>query len=80
MNQPKKRPGPLWMFFYGRQRRGFPWLLVGLAAAVLLLALTFGLPGAAGFWQSIGLIFVAVLILGTIGAVIAALVRPRRKR
>ena len=68
------------MFFYGRQRRGFPWLLVGLGAAVLLLALTFGLPGAAGFWQSVGLIFVAVLILGTIVAVGAALLRPRRKR
>ena len=68
------------MFFYGRQRRGFPWLLVGLVAAVLLLALTFGLPGAAGFWQSVGLIFVAVLILGTIVAVGAALLRPRRKR
>jgi hypothetical protein len=79
VNQPKKRPGLLWMFFYGRRRRGFPWLLVGLAAAVALLALTFGVPGAAAFWPSIGLSFVAVLIVGTIVAVIAALLRPRRK-
>ena len=47
MNQPRKRPGLLWMFFYGRQRRGIPWLLLGVVIAVVLLGLTFAIPGAA---------------------------------
>ena len=34
MSGPKKRPGLLWRFFYGRRRRGFPWLLVGVLAAL----------------------------------------------
>lgn len=68
------------MFFYGRRRTGFPWLLVGLIAALLLLALTFGLPGASGLGPVIGLIFIAALVLGTVVALIAALLRPRRKR
>jgi len=31
----RRRPGRLWLFFYGRRRRGFPALLVGLVFARL---------------------------------------------
>jgi len=47
VSAPKKRPGALWMLFYGRRRRGFPWLLAGVLLAVALLALLFAIPGGA---------------------------------
>jgi len=47
MSGPKKRPGLLWRFFYGRRRRGFPWLLVGVLAAIVFLGLFFAIPGGA---------------------------------
>src|SRR5260370_20421393 len=43
--RPTKRPGRLWLAFYGRPRRGFPWLLVGVFVAVLALCLAFAIPG-----------------------------------
>ena len=70
MSEPKKRPGPLWHLFYGRQRRGFPWLLVVVLVAILALALSFAVPGGAfGF-----------LILCALVAAIVAALRPRRRR
>jgi hypothetical protein len=75
----KRRPGRLWLFFYGRQRRGVPWLLIGVGVAVLVLALTFALPGGADLWRSIApLIIGALLVLAILGA-IAAVLRPRRR-
>lgn len=79
MKEPRKRPGRLWLFFYGRQRRGVPWLLIGVGVAVLVLALTFALPGGADMWRSIApLIIGALLVLAILGA-IAAVLRPRRR-
>jgi len=77
---PKKRPGPAWLFFYGRQRRGFPWLLVGLFTAVVVLALTFAVPGGADTWRTIAPLLIGFLILAAILAAIAATLRPRRRR
>jgi hypothetical protein len=71
----KKKPGALWLFFYGRQRRGFPWLLAGLVIAVIALSLAFRVPP-----PLIGLAFIALLIVGTIVAVVAALLRPRKTK
>jgi hypothetical protein len=68
------------MFFYGRQRRGVPWLLLGLLIAVILLGLTFAIPGAADAWRGAVLVFFVLLILGAIVAAIAAVIRPRRRR
>src|SRR4029077_14225017 len=53
VSEPKKRPGRLWLFFYGRQRRGFPWLLVGLAVAIFALALSFAIPGWADYSRAV---------------------------
>src|SRR2546430_15091578 len=47
VSEPKKRPGALWLLFYGRRRRGFPWLLVAVLAAILVLGLFFAIPGGA---------------------------------
>ncbi len=75
----KKRPGPLWLLFYGRQRRGVPWLLIAVIVSVVLLALTFALPGAADMWRSVAPVILGVLLLVAIVAAIAAILRPRRR-
>ncbi len=75
----KKRPGRLWLLFYGRQRRGVPWLLIAVILGVLLLALTFAVPGAADMWRSVAPVILGVLLLVAIVAAIAAILRPRRR-
>jgi peptidoglycan/LPS O-acetylase OafA/YrhL len=81
VNEPKKRPGPLWLFFYGRQRRGFPWLLVVLLVVIVALALTFAIPGGAAMWRAVAPIIFGLLMIGAIVLVIVATFgRPRRRR
>jgi uncharacterized membrane protein YczE len=75
----KKRPGRLWLLFYGRQRRGVPWLLIAVVVGVLVLAVTFALPGAPEMWRSVAPILIGVLLVGAIVAAIAAMARPRRR-
>jgi hypothetical protein len=75
----KKRPGHLWLLFYGRQRRGIPWLLIAVIASVLMLGLTFALPGGADMWRSVAPIILGVLLLVAIAAAIVAMLRPRRR-
>ena len=89
MNRPpRRRPGQLWLFFYGRRRRGFPGLLVGLLALALLLALLYGLPGGADLSRWFLVLTAAalvLLILGSLALVAVAALRgdarePRRGR
>ena len=75
----KKRPGRLWLFFYGRQRRGVPWLLIAVLVGIALLALTFALPGGADMWRSVAPVLIGVLLVAAIVAAIAAMLRPRRR-
>ena len=75
----KKRPGRLWLFFYGRPRRGVPWLLIAVIVGVVLLALTFALPGAAELWRAVAPVVIGLLLVGAIVAAIAAVLRPRRR-
>jgi purine-cytosine permease-like protein len=75
----KKRPGLLWLLFYGRQRRGVPWLLIAVVVGVVLLGLTFAVPGGADVWRSVAPIVIGVLLLAAIVAAIAAMLRPRRR-
>ena len=79
MREPRKRPGRLWLLFYGRQRRGVPWLFIGVIIAVLVLGLTFALPGAADLWRSIAPLLIGVLLVAAIVGAIAAILRPRRR-
>lgn len=80
MSKLRKRPGPLWLFFYGRQRKGFPWLLVGVAVAIVVLALSFAIPGGADMWRTVAPFVFGVLILGAMVAAVVAVLRPRRRR
>jgi hypothetical protein len=80
VSEPKKRPGRLWLLFYGRQRRGFPWLLVGLMVAIIALAASFAIPGWADYSRAVAPVVFGLLILGALVAAIAAAFRPRRRR
>ena len=68
------------MFFYGRPRRGFPWLLVGLFLTIVVLSLTFAIPGGADVWRSLAPVFLVVLIAGAIVAAVVLIRFPRRRR
>ena len=80
MSDPKKRPGPLWLLFYGRQRRGFPWLLLVMVVVIVALALTFAIPGGADMWRAVAPIIFGLLLVVALVAAIAAALRPRRRR
>jgi uncharacterized membrane protein YhaH (DUF805 family) len=80
VSQPKKRPGRLWLLFYGRQRRGFPWLFVGIMVVIIALAISFAIPGWSDMWRAVAPIIFGLLIVGALVAAIAAAVRPRRRR
>ena len=79
MSEPKKRPGPVWLFFYGRKRKGFPWLLAVLMTAIVALALSFAIPGGADIWRTVAPIAFGFLILCALVAAIVAALRPRRR-
>ena len=74
------RRGRLWLFFYGRRRRGFPGLLVAVLGLAVVLGLTFASRGGAtvSYWIGIGfLAAIALLALVALGlAVVASLRRP----
>jgi len=78
----KKRPSRLWLFFWGRKRRGFPGLLVAIAATVVLLGLLYGLPGGADLSRYEIVLSVSVLLFLIVASlalvVVAAFRRGRR--
>ncbi len=74
----RRRPRRLWLFFYGRRRRGFPGLLVGVLALAVILGLTFAnRTGAAiSYWIGIGfLVLIALLALVALAVALAASLR-----
>jgi hypothetical protein len=79
VSERRKRPGRLWLFFYGRQRRGVPWLFIGVILAVLMLGLTFAVPGVADMLRWVAPVLIVVLLVGAIVGAIAAVLRPRRR-
>lgn len=80
MNAPKKKPGPLWMLFYGRQRRGFPWLLVSVGVGVVLGALAFRLVGGPDVWRAVFPLAIGALLLAALVFALVASLRPRPRR
>jgi amino acid transporter len=78
----RRRPGRLWLFFYGRRRRGFPGLLVGVLVAAVALGLLFGLPHGAdlsGYVTVVAIGALVLLILGSLVLAAIAAVRPPRR-
>ena len=79
----KRRPSRLWLFFWGRKRRGFPGLLVGLTVIVLVLAGLYGVPGGVDLsrlWYLVTFVALVLLILASIALAVIGLVRPPRGR
>lgn len=78
----KKRPSRLWLFFWGRKRRGFPGLLVGIFVIVVLLGLLYGLPGGADLSRYAIVLSLSVLLFLIVASlalvVVAAFRRGRR--
>jgi hypothetical protein len=73
-----RRPGRLWLLFYGRRRRGFPGLLVAVLGLALILGLTFAsrAGAAVSYWIGIGfLVAIAVLVLVALAVALAASLR-----
>ena len=68
------------MLFYGRRRRGFPWLLAGVLLAVLVLALLFAIPGGSGLSWTVAVVLFGFLVVGALAFAVLAVVRPRRRR
>lgn len=76
----KRRPSRLWLFFWGRQRRGFPGLLVAVLLLALVLGLTFASRTGAALSYLLGLGLLALIallaVLALVVAVVALLRRP----
>jgi hypothetical protein len=73
-----RRPGRLWLFFYGRRRRGFPGLLVVVLGLSIVLGLTFASRAGTtiSYWIGIGfLAVIALLALAALGLALAASLR-----
>lgn len=79
---PRRRPGRLWLLFWGRKRRGFPGLLAALLGLLLALALLFGFPGAAAFsryWLLVSIGLLLLLIAASLALVVVTAIRPPRR-
>jgi hypothetical protein len=79
MSDEKKRPGFWWMLFYGRRRRGFPWLLAGIVVAVVAFGAVFALPGGVDFSRGAAVALFVLAFAGAIVLAIVAVLRPRRR-
>ena len=77
---PKRRPGRLWLLFFGKKRRGFPELLVVTVLAVIVLGLSFGLPGGADLSRYATALSVAALVILIVGSLVLVAVAWRRPR
>lgn len=67
----KKRPGRLWLFFWGKKRRGFPGLLVATVVVLIVLGVAFGL--APHGFDVLGYLFL-IPVLGLVAVCVAAIV------
>jgi amino acid transporter len=69
------------MLFFGRKRRGFPGLLVGVLGAAVALGALFGLPHGADLTGPVILLAIGVLVLLVLGSLVLVAIaafRPPR--
>ena len=74
-----KRPSFWWLLFYGRRRRGFPWLFAAIVVAALAFGAVFALPGGVDFSRGAATAVFVLAFVGAIALAVVAVVRPRRR-
>jgi hypothetical protein len=79
-NSNKKRPGALWLMFYGRQRRGFPFLLLWVTVGLVLGTLAFSVAGGPDIWRAVFPVVVGALLLAALVFALFAALWPRKRR
>ena len=79
MKRDPRRPSWVWLLFFGRRRRGFPGLLVGVLGLALLLGLSFGTRSGAAVSYFAGLFFILVIAVLAVGALVLALIASLRR-
>lgn len=72
------KPGWLWLIFFGRRRRGFPWLLAAALVIPLALALTYAAPSGVSISHWVGIAFVVIIAALLMGALCLILLSGRR--
>jgi hypothetical protein len=75
----KRPPGRLWLFFYGRRRRGFPGLLVGVLVLAVVLGLSFASRSGAAISYWLGIAFLVLIGLLAVAALLVALAASLRR-
>jgi len=75
----RRRPGRLWLFFWGRKRRGFPGLLVGVLLLTVILGLSFASRTGAAVSYLLGIVFIALIALLAVAALVVALAALLRR-
>jgi hypothetical protein len=79
----KRRPSRLWLWFWGRKRRGYPGLLTAIVVLALIGALTARsrVGYDLGYWFGIALVVLLTLItLAALAAALVGVLRPRGRR
>jgi len=79
VSEPGRRPGFWWLLFYGRRRRGFPWLLAAILVAAAAFGLLFAVPGGADFSRGAAAALFGLVLAGAVLLAIVAVLRPRRR-
>ena len=69
----KRRPSRLWLWFWGRKRRGYPGLLTAIVVLAVIGAVTARSRLGYDFGYWLGIALVVLLTLITLGALAAAL-------
>ena len=79
----KRRPSRLWLWFWGKKRRGYPGLLTLVVLVAIGGAVTArtNLGYDLGFWLGVGLVVLLTLItLAALAAALFGALRPRGRR
>ncbi len=54
-------------------------MLAGIVVAILVLSLTFAIPGGADVWRGLAPVFLVMLIAGAVVAAVILIRNPRRR-
>jgi hypothetical protein len=79
----KRRPSRLWLWFWGKKRRGYPGLLTAIVVLAIIGAATARsrLGYDLGYWLGIALVgLLALITLAALAAALVGVLRPPGRR